>query len=405
MKSTQPTDHSRRLATLWLVTVLHAFTHIYTIALVPLYLAIRRDLHLMSDSQATLLVTIQSLVYCGASLPLGILADKLSRKRLLWIGLFLNALAFGALAFAPGYHWTLLAVALAGLFGSFYHPPATALIVSLFPDRPGWALGRAGIGAALGFFVGPLYAGWRAETAGWRQPCLELAIAGAVVAVLFALFAHEPHDAPHRLVRDDAHRTRRQWRLLLGVGVVAVAFGFRDFAGAGMVTFSSLFLQRAHGFGANSTGLFIGLWSLVGVLSNPLVGSMSDKRRTPAIIAILACAAISASAIPWLPRAWVWLGLVVYGFFILASFPVVEAALMEGVHDSLRGRTFGMFITVAGVIASLAHWAMGRAADSLHQRATEPLAYTGWFAMLGVLLVLGLSGIPALRWSRKPKRT
>lgn len=383
------------------MTVLHAFTHIYTIALVPLYLAIRRDLQLTADWQATLLVTVQSLVYCGASLPLGILADKVSRKWLLAAGLFLNALAFAALAFAPGYHWTVVAVALAGLFGSFYHPPATALVVSLFPDRPGWALGRAGIGAALGFFIGPLFAGWRAETAGWRQPCLELGMAGMVVAVIFAIFAQEPPDAPHRLERSEVHRTRRQWRLLLGVALVAVAFGFRDFAAAGMVTFSSLFLQRAHGFGANTTGLYLGLWSLIGVLSNPLVGSMSDKRRAPAILAILSCAAVSAALVPWLPRGWVWLGLIVYGFFMLASFPVVEAALMEGVPDALRGRTFGMFITSAGVIASLAHWAMGRAADSLQAQAATPHAYAGWFALLGALMVMGLTGIPALRCLRR----
>ena len=80
---------------------MHAFTHVYQIALVPLYLCIREDLHLNGDWQATLLVTVQGMLYCVASLPLGMLADRFSRKRLMTVGLLLNALAFAWCS--PGY--------------------------------------------------------------------------------------------------------------------------------------------------------------------------------------------------------------------------------------------------------------------------------------------------------------
>jgi MFS family permease len=364
-------------------------------------LQIRTDLRLTGDWQATLLVSVQGLAYCGASLPLGILADKLSRRRLMSAGLLLNAAAFLGLALAPGYGWAVFCVALAGFFGSFYHPAATALLVAIFPERPGQALGRAGMGAAFGFFFGPLYAGWRAEAAGWRQPCLELAVAGMAMAVLFEWLAREPHDAPHAAPRAEEHRTRNVWPVLLGVALVALAFACRDFGGSGMSTLSSLFLQRAHGFGAKMTGFYLGLMCLIAMLSNPIIGSISDKRRFPVMAASLLSAAVFAAGVPWLPRGWAWVGLTAYGFCLMSSFPVVEAALMESVPDALRGRTFGTFITVGGVIASLAHWAMGRAADGLAQDAHTPSSYAPWFAVLALLIALSLAGIPGIRWLRR----
>jgi MFS family permease len=116
---------------------------------------------------------------------------------------------------------------------------------------------------------------------------------------------------------------------------------------------------------------------------------------------VLAGAAMCVALVPWLPRAWIWVGLCVYGFLIMGSYPMTEAALMESLPDPLRGRAFGMFITVSGVIASLAHWAMGAAADSLDPRALTPASFRPWFAFLGVLIALGVSGVPAIRWLRR----
>src|SRR5581483_10138628 len=95
--------HNHKIRTLWLSGVLHAFTHLYQIALIPLYLLIQRDFHLASVGQATLLATIMGLAYYLPSYPIGILADQVSRKKLLAFGLALNGLAFVGLGLAPNY--------------------------------------------------------------------------------------------------------------------------------------------------------------------------------------------------------------------------------------------------------------------------------------------------------------
>ena len=64
---------------------------------------IQQDFKLRSVEQATLLVTVLGVAYFLPSYPLGVLADRLSRKKLLAVGLGINALGFVALALAPNY--------------------------------------------------------------------------------------------------------------------------------------------------------------------------------------------------------------------------------------------------------------------------------------------------------------
>src|SRR5258708_4892881 len=121
-------DHNHKTRALWLTGVLHAFTHLYQVALMPLYLLIQKDFKFQSVGEATLLLTVMMVACFGPSYPIGVLADRFSRKNLLGFGLTLNAVGFLALAWAPTYGWALAAVVAAGLGGSFYHPAATAMI-------------------------------------------------------------------------------------------------------------------------------------------------------------------------------------------------------------------------------------------------------------------------------------
>src|SRR4029453_7162517 len=70
-------------------------------------------------------------------------------------------------------------------------------VARLNPVGTGKALGLIGIGASVGFFVGPLYSGWRAERTGnWRTPVLELGFLGSIAAGLFAWLADDEPAPP-----------------------------------------------------------------------------------------------------------------------------------------------------------------------------------------------------------------
>jgi len=394
-----------QVRTLWLCGTLHAFTHIYHVALMPLYLLIQRDLNLGSVEQATLLLTLMMLGYFLPSYGMGVLADRLSRKKLLAAGLAINALGYVGLAFAPNYAWAVACVMIAGLGGSFFHPAATSMVARLFPANTGRALGLVGVGASVGFFIGPLYSGWRADSAGWRAPVLELGLLGVLMAGLFAWLAQEE---PPRIQANERKVVREKLfatpALCLLFIAMSFAFGLRDFTGSSMGSLGSLFLQNACAFDLKQTGMALSAIFLASVVSNPLFGHLSDRGRIRWTCAVLLISVILVGIFPRVPAQWLIPTFALYGFFFMASYPMVEAALMEAVPDPVRGRAFGFFITLAGLIGNLSHWMAGNWVKSLGTNAHSTHAYYPLYGRLSLLLLLSLLGLPCLHAIRKREK-
>jgi FSR family fosmidomycin resistance protein-like MFS transporter len=395
------TTAAHKTRTLWLAGALHAFTHLYQVALLPLYLLIQRDLGLANVDQATLLVTVMGLAYFLPSYPMGWLADRFSRKKLLALGLILNGLGFVALALAPNYALALAAVVLAGLGGSFFHPAATALIARMFSVGTGRALGLFGMGAGIGFLLGPIYAGWRAGTAGWRAPVLELGLAGIAAALLFWWLADEERAPEGAHATQPVQRMFHTGALWLFFLSAAFAFALRDFAGFGVGSLNSLFLQQAHGFEPKTTGLLLSALFIGATIGNPVFGHLSDGGRLRWIAFVLTAAALLMAFFPQVPRAWLAPVLCAYGFFLMGSYPMVEASLMESVPDVVRGRVFGAFITIGGMTGNLAHWFAGHQVRQLGESASHVNAYGGIYLTFAACVALALLGLPCLRGLRR----
>jgi MFS family permease len=85
----------------------------------------------------------------------------------------------------------------------------------------------------------------------------------------------------------------------------------------------------------------------------------------------------------------------------MASYPIVEAALMESVPDAVRGRVFGLFITIGGLLGNLSHYIDGKWVESFGARGYEVKTYYPLYNWLAVLLLVSLAGLPCLRAIRK----
>jgi len=403
-------DARHKFRTLTLVAVLHAFTHLYQVALMPLYLPIQQSFKLESVGSATFLVTLMMLSYFLPSYPMGVLADRVSRKRLLGVGLAINGLGFIGLAHAPNYPLALASMVIAGFGGSFFHPAATALTARLFPTNMGRALGLIGVGAGAGFFLGPIYAGWRAAQSGdWRTPVMELGILGLAGAGMFLWLAEDTPPTPAAR----AQRAARGEKLFstpaaaaLFVGA-AFAFSLRDFTGSGMGSLGSLFLQNAHGFTVQQTGVALSGIFLATVISNPLFGHLSDRGRKRWACLVHGVAAAIIVIFPHLPggqHRWFFIAFMAYGFFFMASYPIVEAGVMLAVHDSVRGRAFGLWITIGGLLGNLSHWLVGHWVENFGVRAAQPETYYPLYATLALLLVMSLIGLLCLQGVQRRER-
>lgn len=395
-------SQQHRTRSLWWCGALHAFTHIYHVALMPLYLLIQQDFHLEKVGRATLLVTAMMAAYFVPSYPMGMLADRVSRKKLLGIGLLINSLGFVALGLAPNYSVALVAVIVAGFGGSFYHPAATAMVARLYPVGTGKALGLAGMGASIGFFVGPIYTGWRAQYAGWRAPIIELGCLGVIGAIAFWILADEdrvetePQTKSYSIAK--LFPAPALWLFFIAA---SFCFSLRDFAGSSMGTLGSLFLQQAHGLSLRDTGVALSGIFIMSLVSNPLFGGLSDRGRIRWTALVLIIAALMVAVFPHLPRSAVVPAYMIYGFFFMASYPMIEAALMESVPDAVRGRVFGFFITIGGLVGNISHWVAGRWVQQLGPAATSPQGFYNIYLALACFILLSLLGLPCLHAIRK----
>jgi hypothetical protein len=104
--------------------------------------------------------------------------------------------------------------------------------------------------------------------------------------------------------------------------------------------------------------------------------------------------------LPGEPKVIFFLTFMAYGFFFMASYPMVEAAVMLAVHDSVRGRAFGLWITIGGLLGNLSHWLVGDWVARLGDRAADAANYSVLYHGLAAALVVSLVGLLLLERMR-----
>jgi MFS family permease len=385
--------------TLGLCTILHGFTHAYGSMLVPLYFRIADDLKLSGVGAATLIVTLYGAVYNLGSYISGLAADRFSRKTLLAVGLLGNALAILGIGLVRQYPAILALAALAGIFGTIFHPAANALSSSHYPKSPGMAIGILGIGSGLGFFFGPQIAGWRAATASWhlwnvaqwQKPCVEMAVAGFLVGILFLIVGRdaEPPPLPSPGVPGEGKIEGRVMRL-------AMVLMFRDFAGVAGLSLAAIYVRNVFGLNVSRVGLFVGVLMLPSVLFNPLsVFFTPGRRRLPGLTIVLILGGVIAATTPIWPLRGAMVILCAFQTMQLASYAISDGAMLERVPSNLRGRTSGLFLQIAGTFGALGPWVMGAWSDHLGDSKIQS-DYVGPFALVGACMIVAAAAPPLI---------
>ncbi len=160
-------------------------------------------------------------------------------------------------------------------------------------------------------------------------------------------------------------------------------------------------MQKVHGFGLRETGLTLSAIFLAAVISNPFFGALSDRGRIRWTCLVLGVAALLVGWFPHVPPQWFVPVFALYGFFFMASYPMIEAALMESVPDAVRGRIYGFFITVGGLIGNLSHWQIGNRVEAMGEATHQAADYIPIYTALALLIVVSLAGLPCLHAIRK----
>ena len=175
-------------AVIALVGVAHATSHLFHLLLPPLFPLLMPDFGFGYTEAGFLMTVFFTISGVGQALA-GIVVDRYGARRVLMAGVGMLAASGLALAAASNYWMLVLAVAVAGLGNSVFHPADFSLLnKKVSPARLGYAFSVHGLSGNLGWALGAAISGTALAWAGWRGAGLAAALVAlaAVVALQYA---------------------------------------------------------------------------------------------------------------------------------------------------------------------------------------------------------------------------
>ncbi|HJR34585.1 MAG TPA: MFS transporter [Gemmatimonadales bacterium] len=310
-----------------------------------------------TDAQTAYPLTAFVLVYMLTSPIFGSLADRMSRKVLIALGVALWSLATAGGALATGLVTFILARALVGVGEAAYATIAPSLISDYFPPaRRNRMLTvfyvAIPVGAALGFTLGGLIG----NAYGWRAALLIVGLPGLIAAGLALLIrepargAFDPVPAPAIPSWPDALRVLRRTApyLFAVAGYIAVTW-----AGGGMADWFATYLVRARGMDLGAAAGLTGAATVVGGLAGTLTGGlMADrlkgKTRSPyfalSCLTMIPAAGFALLALTAGSRIVITAAILLAQFFMWCYNGPINAIIVNSVPAGMRARAVSMSI-------------------------------------------------------------
>jgi predicted MFS family arabinose efflux permease len=218
-----------------------------------------------------------ALFYCVLAIPVGWLADRTNRVRVLSIACALWSAATVACGVASNYGQLAVARMSVGVGEAGGVPPSYAIVSDYFPPGTrGTALGIFNLGPAFGQAMGVAFGASIAAAYSWRSAFVSLGAVGIVTALCVWLFVREPArgglDAatPAQPVAGEPTNVAEVpkagfWStcaMFFGHPVllrVSLACGATQFITYAVLNFTTLFLMREKGMTLNEVAIYYAL--------------------------------------------------------------------------------------------------------------------------------------------------
>jgi MFS family permease len=148
----------------------------------------------LSDTQLGLLSGLSfAIFYAVAGLPLGLAADRLNRRNLIFVCLTLWSGMTALCGMAGSFVQLLVARIGVGVGEAGGGPPAMAMISDLFSaKRRATAISAFYLASPLGSLVSFAGGGWLAQHYGWRTAFYAAGVPGLILAAVLILTVREP---------------------------------------------------------------------------------------------------------------------------------------------------------------------------------------------------------------------
>ncbi|CAN5306910.1 MFS transporter [soil metagenome] len=350
----------------------------------------------LSDSSLGALNTAFTLLYAFVGLPLGKLADKYSRKKILAVGVLVWSLMTAASGLARNF-WQIFAMRLGvGVGEATCAPAASSLIGDYFPsDKRAKAMSIFMLGLPVGLALSFAVSGAVAKEYGWRAAFLVAGLPG-LLCVIAVLFIKEPMRGAVETINVGGRRREGStiklilksptmiWLILSGA-----LHNFNMYALGGFIT---PYLMRHHNLDiaqANYTATIIyGLLTAPGLLLGGLVGDWAKRKRPDGALLIAAFAILLS-----IPFYFYSIGIASGEYITFAAligtsvalmyfyYSIVYATIADVTEPASRGTAMAVYFLAMYLLgASLGPYIIGLISDYFTQQAAIAAGITEFTA-------------------------
>ena len=237
-----------------------------------------------------------ALFYCVLAIPVGWLADRTNRVKVLSIACGLWSAATAACGLASNYPQLAVARMAVGVGEAGGVPPSYAIISDYFPSGTrGTALSLFNFGPPIGAALGVAFGASIAAVYSWRSAFIAIGIVGIVTAAVVWLFVREPvrggldvKPPSERQVKAEALGFWPACRMFFARPVllrVSLACGATQFVTYAVLNFTTLFLMREKGMTLSEVAIYYALILGIGVsagmyASGRLIDRFAPKAKT-----------------------------------------------------------------------------------------------------------------------------
>jgi MFS family permease len=353
----------RILAVLMLINFVNFADRQVIVPLLPLL----RDRLGVTDAQLGSLQTWLLVVLALATVPFGILADRMSRTKIICYGVIFWSMATFASGLAHTFALLLTARALVGVGEAAYAPAAQSMISGAFaPQHRARAQAIFAAGMLLGGAAGQVLGGIMGSSRGWQNAFFVVSIPGLIVG-LSVLKLEEPPRGPRSEVVPLKHLLRVPAYLamiLSGVFITFASVSLLTWAIDFAVSYKEFSLREA----AVSLAAVVLLSLVLGVLTGGYLADWLQKRFAYGRIAAIAAAfLLAAPFVLWAIQTdekWELLtGLFIAGFFMSWYHGPVTAVIHDLMPRRAHATSVGIYMFVTQLVGAFGPQLTGKISD------------------------------------------
>jgi len=376
----------------------------------------------ISDSQLGRITGFYfALFYCFIAIPVGWLADRTNRVKVLSIACGLWSAATAACGMAANYGQLVVARMAVGVGEAGGVPPSYAIISDIYPrEQRGTAMGIFNLGPPLGSALGVAFGASLAAAYDWRIPFYVVGAIGVLTAIIVYLVIPEPErgrfdpvPAP-TATAVPAQSFGSAIRAFFGnriLAVAALASGAANFITYGLSNFATLFLMREKGMTLEDVAIWyalaVGLGMGTGIfVAGRLIDRFAVKNKAayasiPALSLLLALPFFLgfAAADCWeTALALLFVPLFLNSFFLPATVTFVQGE----VDPSARVISGALLLLVMNLVGlGLGPTFVGMASDYFRADHGEHALRMAYYALAPMYLVAALLFVWLARLIRK----